>query len=106
MTTFLAAALLFAAAAGAQQKSRHATQGTMDGCLDQEGSAYILREPTELNKIAELDAVSFKQDYFANFVGNKVTVYGKVTNNRTVPVIHVSRVEKHPGACEPRKSLE
>lgn len=97
-TTVLATALFLAGTVGAQQKP-----ASMTGCLDQEESAYILREPSELTKIAELDAVSFKQDFLANFVGNKVTVYGKITNERGVPVVHVTRIEKLPGACEPPK---
>lgn len=65
----------------------------MTGFLDQEGSSYILREGSEMKKIANLQPGTFKNDYFANFVGTQVKVYGKITPG-AVPTIRVSRIEK------------
>ena len=98
MRTLLFAGLLALAAFAQDKKPR---VQSMEGCLDQDGPAYILREPSELTKIAELDAVNFKPDYFANFLSNRVTVYGRISNEGGTPVVHVTRIEKHPGACEP-----
>jgi hypothetical protein len=69
-------------------------ESSMTGYLDQEGSVYILREGSEMKKIADLEPGSFKNDYFANYVGTQVKVYGRISTAGGVPIVHVTRIEK------------
>jgi hypothetical protein len=79
-----------AALAPAQQKAA----SSMTGFLDQQDTTYILREGRDLKKIADLEPAGFKNDYFANFVGMQVKVFGKISMNGDMPVVHVTKIEK------------
>lgn len=81
--------------AAAQPPQKAASHTTLTGILDEEaGAQYVIREENELNLLARLKPVGFANENFARYVGQKVSVTGKLDRSSTPPVMHVEKIRK------------
>ena len=73
---------------------------TMIGCVDEgPNSSYILRKGGEMEKIASLRSNADSDSMFARFVGQTVSVRGKLSGSGADAVMHVARISKVADSC-------
>ena len=79
---------------------------TMTGCVDEDNGTYVLTEDRNLRRIAELQAVGFDREGFANFLGNKVRVQGELSSSTPTPLLKVRSIQRIADVCAPAEDLE
>ena len=97
-------ALQCAANAADRKPAQKKATTTYEGCLDQSGEDYVLRGERVLRLIARLEPVGFDKTLFARFVGQKVSVPGKLAESGDPPVLRVTNingVKKLSDFCAP-----
>jgi hypothetical protein len=96
--------LSFPAFAADKKKSSAKSSAPLEGCLDQKDDYYVLRTEGMLRLIAQLEPVGFDKTLFARFVGQKVSVPGKLDKEGDPPLLRVSNingVKKLADVCAP-----
>jgi hypothetical protein len=99
----LAVSLLATGAGGAQKRQKKAAPppDQMTGCLDEQpGPQYILRDQ-DVKVVAVLEPDGFKPEIFAQFLGNRVKVTGKLDRSVTPPRMRVRIPERLANHCRP-----
>jgi hypothetical protein len=73
---------------------------TMTGCLDERpGPIYVLRAEGSLQKLADLEPEAFPVEGFAKYLGQKVTVVGRVERPNDTTVMRVQAIETIAERC-------
>jgi hypothetical protein len=82
-------------------KSRNADGKTsLTGCVDERNGQYVLAKDTNMGVIARLQPTAGSpDDNFARYVGNKVTVRGKLSQDDTPPIMSVEGLTRVSQAC-------
>jgi hypothetical protein len=80
----------------------------MTGCVDEADGHYILVEPVKRAKIADLEAAGFPPEGFAKHLGNKVAVFGRISNpeSGSPPLVKVQRIETVAEGCAEPQELK
>jgi hypothetical protein len=90
------------------KKSKGAKQGsqkreplsTMTGCLDERpGPVYVLRAEGSLQKLADLEPDAFPVEGFAKYLGQKVSVKGRLEHPNDNTVLRVRSIERVAEHC-------
>lgn len=96
--------LSLAAALEAQTSKKKPSPAKADqsltGCVDQRDERFVLRDGKSTKVMAHLEGVGFSNDNFAQHLGHRVTVHGKLEAGEP-PLIKVRRIEMVSEVCEP-----
>ena len=93
----------------AQQKKQPAkpdstAAASMVGCIDQGADGgFLLIDPRNREKLADLAAEGFPMEGFAKYLGKKVTVHGTSSGSGTSTSFRVRKVEVASDVCEPEQ---
>jgi hypothetical protein len=89
------------AAQTAKKKSAPAkADQSLTGCVDQRGERFVLRDGKTTKVMAHLEGVGFSNDNFAQHLGHRVTVHGKLESGEPA-MMRVRRIELVADVCEP-----
>ena len=88
----------------ADKKKPMSKPAAYEGCMDQKDDYYVLRTEGMLRLIARLEPVGFDKTLFARYVGQKVTVPGKLDMEGEPPMLRVTNIngiKKLADICAP-----
>jgi len=98
--------LALGATACAAQAGRTA-KNSLTGCVDERNGEFVLTNDTDLRPTARLHPLAGSpQDNFARHVGEKVTVRGKISDDKPLPVITVESLKTVSQTCAPASELQ
>lgn len=102
----IALALAMAVGATAQTKEKEpqnsaAAVRTLTGCIDQRAEDFVLTGDVALRAVARLKGEGFSEDNFAQHLGKKVRVEGRMTRENEMPVFYVRSLTALSDACTP-----
>lgn len=72
-----------------KEKKAPKTQ-VITGCLDEKADYYVLRSDNMLSELAALEPVGFEKQFFARFVGHKVSITGELVGSSQPPTLRVA----------------
>lgn len=92
LLAFLALTPATAQTTSKPKTTKPAAEVTLKGILDQQGNNYVL-VPAKLEKpTARLKGAAFKDDNFANYIGEHVVVTGVMTRDRSIDTLQVRTI--------------
>lgn len=114
MAKLLTLFLVLSVALAAQQPRRDEGQkrspaegsSSLTGCVDEQADGYILIEPVERKKIAELQPVAFEKEGLAKHLGHKVSVHGKLERDGERAIMKVQSIQQISETCSAENSQD
>jgi len=98
--TLMVAVSMMANPLQAGKTQKNTAKASLTGCVDEHDGQYVLTNDTNLQPTARLQpAAGSAEDNFAQHMGHKVTVRGKLTKEDPLPIMTVEGIEKISETC-------